>query len=77
MPDRVKYVLDESRIPTTWYNLLADLPAPPPPVLHPGTLQPVGLDEDFAKRDTRGDGVPSRAVGGRSTDRSRCSRQPA
>ena len=44
MPDRVKYVLDESRIPTTWYNLLADLPVPPP-VLHPGTLQPVGLDD--------------------------------
>ena len=39
MTDTVKYVLDESRIPKTWYNLQADLPKPPPPVLHPGTLQ--------------------------------------
>ncbi|GGM67551.1 TrpB-like pyridoxal phosphate-dependent enzyme [Dactylosporangium sucinum] len=37
-----KVLLDESEMPTRWYNLLADLPSPPPPVLHPGTLQPVG-----------------------------------
>jgi len=42
MSDRVKYVLDESRIPTHWYNVVADLPSPPPPVLHPGTREPVG-----------------------------------
>jgi predicted alternative tryptophan synthase beta-subunit len=42
MPDTVKYLLDESRIPKFWYNLIADLPSPPPAVLHPGTLQPVG-----------------------------------
>jgi tryptophan synthase beta chain len=42
MREPVKYVLDESRIPKSWYNLVADLPAPPPPVLHPGTLQPIG-----------------------------------
>src|SRR5215469_12864299 len=40
-----KITLDESELPTRWYNLLADLPAPPPPVLHPGTLQPVGPDD--------------------------------
>lgn len=45
MSDQVKYVLDEERIPRTWYNLMADLPAPPPPVLHPGTLKPVGPDD--------------------------------
>src|SRR5690606_40020393 len=28
-----------------WYNVLADLPSPPPPPLHPGTLQPVGPDD--------------------------------
>jgi tryptophan synthase beta chain len=39
---RTKYVLDESRMPTSWYNVTADLPTPPPPVLHPGTGQPVG-----------------------------------
>src|SRR5690349_19595020 len=40
-----KILLDESEQPTRWYNLLHDLPAPPPPVLHPGTLQPVGPDD--------------------------------
>ncbi len=45
MADTVKYVLDETRIPKHWYNIMADLPAPPPPVLHPGTKQPVGPDD--------------------------------
>jgi tryptophan synthase beta chain len=45
MTDTVKYLLDETRIPKYWYNLVADLPVPPPPVLHPGTLQPVGPDD--------------------------------
>ena len=40
--DRIKYVLDEERIPRTWYNIVADLPSPPPPALHPGTHQPLG-----------------------------------
>ena len=43
--ETVKYVLDESRLPEAWYNLAADLPSPPPPVLHPGTGQPVGPDD--------------------------------
>ena len=42
-----KFVLDESEMPTTWYNLVPDLPSPPPPALHPGTLEPAGPD-DFA-----------------------------
>jgi len=45
MSETVKYLLDESRIPKTWYNLNADLPSPPPPPLHPGTRQPVGPDD--------------------------------
>jgi tryptophan synthase beta chain len=45
MSDQVKYVLDEDRLPEAWYNIAADLPAPPPPVLHPGTGQPVGPDD--------------------------------
>ncbi len=36
-----KILLPESHIPQAWYNVLADLPNPPAPVLHPGTLQPV------------------------------------
>src|SRR3954467_6693653 len=40
-----KILLDESEMPTRWYNVLHDLPTPPPPVLHPGTGQPVGPDD--------------------------------
>ncbi len=42
---RTKFLLDEERQPTHWYNIAADLPAPPPAVLHPGTRQPVGPDD--------------------------------
>ena len=45
MSDTIKYLLDETRIPTAWYNITADLPSAPPPVLHPGTLKPVGPDD--------------------------------
>lgn len=45
MTESVKYLLDESHLPKYWYNIAADLPAPPPPVLHPGTLKPVGPDD--------------------------------
>ena len=41
-PRQTKFVLDESRIPRHWYNIAADLPEPPAPVLHPGTGQPIG-----------------------------------
>src|ERR1700704_4643601 len=39
---RTKFVLDEDQIPRAWYNIAADLPVAPPPVLHPGTGQPIG-----------------------------------
>ena len=45
MADSVKYMLDETRLPKRWYNIAADLPKPPPPVLHPGTKQPIGPDD--------------------------------
>jgi tryptophan synthase beta chain len=45
MSEPTKITLSESDIPRQWYNVLADLPSPPPPVLHPGTLQPVGPDD--------------------------------
>ncbi len=47
MPDVTKILLDESEMPTRWYNIVPDLPAPPPPPLHPGTHQPIG-PEDLA-----------------------------
>ncbi|GAA4695659.1 TrpB-like pyridoxal phosphate-dependent enzyme [Nocardioides nanhaiensis] len=45
--ERSTFLLDETQVPTQWYNVVADLPEPPPPPLHPGTHQPVG-PEDLA-----------------------------
>ncbi|MBI3150197.1 MAG: TrpB-like pyridoxal phosphate-dependent enzyme [Betaproteobacteria bacterium] len=45
MSETIKYLLDESHLPKFWYNIAADLPSPPPAVLHPGTRQPVGPDD--------------------------------
>ena len=48
MSDKInqhKYVLYENEMPTTWYNVVPDLPSPPPPPLHPGTHEPVGPDD--------------------------------
>src|SRR5512143_2379582 len=39
---RVKFLLKDSEIPKTWYNVMADMPNPPAAVLHPGTGDPVG-----------------------------------
>lgn len=47
MAEPTKILLDESEMPTSWYNIVPDLPAPPPPALHPGTHEPAGPD-DFA-----------------------------
>jgi tryptophan synthase beta chain len=44
-PRQTKFVLDESRIPRSWYNIAADLPVPPSPYLHPATLEPIGPDD--------------------------------
>lgn len=44
MTDQIKYLLDEKDIPTTWYNLAADLPGLPP-LLHPGTGAPITVDD--------------------------------
>jgi tryptophan synthase beta chain len=40
-----KITLPESEIPTHFYNLIADLPTPLEPPLHPGTRQPIGPDD--------------------------------
>ncbi len=45
MGEQTKYLLDESRIPKRWYNIQADLPKPLAPVLHPGTMKPIGPDD--------------------------------
>ena len=43
----VKILLPEREIPRQWYNVVADLPTPPRPPLHPGTKQPL-KPEDLA-----------------------------
>lgn len=47
MPDNIhtKYLLSEDQMPRAWYNIMADMPNPPAPVLHPGTKQPVTPDD--------------------------------
>jgi len=45
--NQVKYILNENEMPQYWYNILADLPEPLPPVLHPGTKKPI-QPEDLA-----------------------------
>ncbi len=37
-----KITLAEDEIPDKWYNVQPDLPKPLPPVIHPGTKQPIG-----------------------------------
>jgi tryptophan synthase beta chain len=44
MNNRYKFLLDETNLPTDWYNINADMPVAPQPVLHPGTMEPVTPD---------------------------------
>ena len=44
MTDQTRFLMNESDIPKFWYNVNADNPVPPNPVLHPGTLEPVTPD---------------------------------
>lgn len=45
MSEPTKVFLSEDEIPTHWYNIVADLPAAPPPPLHPGTREPLQPDD--------------------------------
>lgn len=44
MSDQTRFTLNETDLPKFWYNINADSPVPPAPVLHPGTLEPVTPD---------------------------------
>ena len=44
MSKQTKYLLNESDLPKQWYNINADSPVPPNPMLHPGTMEPVTPD---------------------------------
>ncbi|NQU09513.1 TrpB-like pyridoxal-phosphate dependent enzyme, partial [bacterium] len=45
MNERTRFDLDQQQLPRQWYNIAADLPQPVPPPLHPGTKQPVSLED--------------------------------
>jgi tryptophan synthase beta chain len=44
MTEKTHFTLSENDIPRFWYNINADNPVPPAPVLHPGTKEPVTPD---------------------------------
>jgi tryptophan synthase beta chain len=44
MSDLTRFILTENDIPKFWYNIVADSPVAPTPVLHPGTKEPVTPD---------------------------------
>lgn len=42
-----KFILQEKDIPTAWYNVLADMPVKPRPLLNPATKQPLKAEDLF------------------------------
>jgi tryptophan synthase beta chain len=40
-----KFILREAEMPTQWYNVVADMPNKPLPMLHPGTKQPLKAED--------------------------------
>jgi len=44
MSTQTRFLLNETDLPKFWYNIYADSPVPPTPVLHPGTMEPVTPD---------------------------------
>ena len=44
MNNQTRFLLGEADIPRFWYNINADMPVPPNPVLNPQTLEPVTPD---------------------------------
>jgi len=58
MSNQKKIVLNETGIPEKWYNIVADMPNKPMPILHPGTKQPMKAEdlyplfaEDLARQE--------------------------
>ena len=44
MSDQTRFLLNETDLPKFWYNINADSPVAPTPVLHPQTMEPVTPD---------------------------------
>lgn len=45
MANRKKFILQENELPTQWYNIQADMPNKPMPILHPGTKQAMKAED--------------------------------
>ncbi len=45
MKQQKRFLLQESDIPTQWYNIMADMPTKPLPPLHPRTHKPLSVDD--------------------------------
>lgn len=45
MNESKKFLLKESDIPTAWYNVVADMPVKPRPILNPATKQPMKAED--------------------------------
>jgi predicted alternative tryptophan synthase beta-subunit len=45
MEKRKKFILPENELPTKWYNIVADMPNKPMPMLHPGTREPIKAED--------------------------------
>jgi tryptophan synthase beta chain len=41
MSDQTRFMLNETDLPKNWYNVMADSPVPPTPVLNPMTKEPI------------------------------------
>jgi len=44
MSDQTRFMLNETDLPKFWYNINADSPVPPAPVLNPITKEPITPD---------------------------------
>jgi tryptophan synthase beta chain len=44
MSEQTRFTLSQNDLPKFWYNVNADSPVKPAPVLHPGTLEPITPD---------------------------------
>ncbi len=45
MEETKKFLLPESELPRKWYNIVADMPTKPMPMLHPGTKQAMKAED--------------------------------
>ena len=74
MSDQTRFILNETDLPKIWYNIKADSPVPPTPVLNPMTKEPITPDflSVLFPMETHHAGNQHRALSSRS--RRKCAR---